>query len=101
MTRSYYAEYRAVLPGQFLIGAVRESRTSRFQRRADAEARLEGAIEVNGGISRCVGEIHASSLWPEILVHCEGRPPTAVGARCSGCGQTITVQIAKKAKAVP
>jgi hypothetical protein len=53
VARSYFARYRAKTGT--LIGGVRQSQTSRFQSRSDAQRRLDDTIALNGG--NCEGEV--------------------------------------------
>lgn len=93
MARSYIARYRAKTGT--LIGGVSQSQTSRFQRRADAQKRLDDTIAINGG--NCDGEVIASDLHPEIFSHCGGSLPQAIGGRCFRCGKLLTIEDAKAA----
>lgn len=93
MARSYFARYWAKTGT--LIGGVSRSQTSRFQRRADAQKRLDDTIAINGG--NCEGEILGSDLHPEIFSHCAGSIPQAIGGRCFRCGKLLTVEDAKAA----
>jgi len=97
MARSYFARYWAKT--ETLIGGVCRSQTSRFQSRADAQARLDGTIAVNGG--NCEGEIVGSNQHPEIFSHCAGSIPQAIGGRCFTCGKLLTVEDAKAATELP
>ena len=91
MARSYFARYRAKTGT--LIGGVRQSQTSRFQSRSDAQRRLDDTIALNGG--NCEGEVVASDLHPEIFSHCPGSVPQAIGGKCFQCGKVLTVEDAK------
>ncbi len=91
-TKSYFATYSSTDNG-FLIGGIKNGMTSRFGTREDAQLRLDGIIEVNGG--RVCGEIRGSSGYPEIFVHCGDKSATCIGARCPSCGKVITVADAK------
>lgn len=90
-TRSYFACYWSI-DGKTLIGGVIHGQTSRWERREDADIRLQEILELNG--SHCQGEIVESSLWPEIFIHC-GTLPQAIGGKCFGCGTLLTVADAK------
>jgi hypothetical protein len=89
--RSYFARYWAT-DGKTLIGGVLNGQTSRWERREDAEARLQQILELNG--AHCRGEIVESPLYPEIFIHC-GTIPQAIGGKCFGCGKLLTVADAK------
>lgn len=89
---SFYAKYRCTDSG-CLLGGVKESQTSRYQTREDAEKRLLNIIEVNS--NRCTGEVLHSNLPPEIFYHCPGHPATIVGGKCFGCGKVLTKDDAK------
>lgn len=94
MAKSYFAKYWSTnnVP---LLGGVRSSQSCRYQRRGDAELRLEIVKEVNG--DRCVGEIVESDLFPEIFIHCGVGPSQAVGCKCFRCHKTLTAEDAKRA----
>ena len=91
--KSYYAWYKAK-PGCWLVGAVKESRTSRFQHREEAELRLSTIRRLNGG---ALGEfeIVVSRRAPEIFTHCPESPSQAIGGRCFHCGKVLTAEDAK------
>lgn len=93
---SYYAQYHAVKEGEYLIGGVRNSQTSRFGSRADALLRLNQTIDINGGPEHCTGEVKASNQYPEIFAHCPGSIAQAIGGKCFKCGHVLTVKDAKK-----
>jgi len=75
--------------GKLLLGDVKIYRSSRFQRRLDAELLLAAVIEINSH-TRCSGRIIESTLSPEIFVHCEGAMPQAIGGFCSRCGVRLS-----------
>lgn len=85
---SYFASYRST-DGKTLVGGVLQSQTSRFQKREDAQLRLDQIKELNG--AHCEGEIHSSPFAPEIFVHC-GTIATAIHCKCPGCGKMLTIQ---------
>jgi len=90
-TRSYFARYWST-NGRTLIGGILRGQTSRWERREDAETRLQQALELNG--AHCEGEIVGSPLHPDIFIHC-GTIPQAIGGKCFGCGKVLTVADAK------
>lgn len=90
-TRSYFARYRST-DGKTLIGGALQGQTSRWERREDAETRLQQTLELNG--AHCEGEIVESPLYPEIFTHC-GTIPQAVGGKCLKCGKLLTVADAR------
>ena len=92
MANSYFAKYHAIKGT--MIGGVKESQTSRFRDRKDAEQRLGDTIAINGG--NVEGEIIESNLPPEIFVHC-GNIAQAIRGKCHRCGKELTTQDAKDA----
>jgi hypothetical protein len=94
---SYYAKYRAVPPNDNLLGAVKESQSSRYQSRQMAIDYLENVIELNGGLTKCDGEVWKSPKHPEIFIHC-GEVATVVNTRCPRCKKVLTLADAKAAK---
>jgi hypothetical protein len=76
---------------------VRESQSSRWGNREDAQHYLDTVIEINGA-SRCAGEVVGSMKHPEIIRHCPGHPAQSIGGKCFGCGKVITVADTKKRK---
>ena len=90
-TRSYFARYWSI-DGKTLVGGVLRGRTSRWERREDAETRLQQTLELNA--THCQGEIVESPLYPEIFTHC-GTMPQAIGGKCFRCGKLLTAADAK------
>lgn len=86
-TRSYFARYWST-DGKTLVGGVLRGQTSRWERREDAESRLQQIVELNG--DHCKGEIVESPFFPEIFIHC-GTMPQTIGGKCFGCGKVLTV----------
>lgn len=91
MANSYFAKYKSKHGGT-LVGGVKDSQTSRFGSREDAETRLQSVIEINN--NQAEGEIVESDLPPEIFIHC-GHIAQAIGGRCFGCGKVLTSQDAR------
>lgn len=89
---SYFATYWTKHGGT-MLGGVRKSKSSRFARREDAEARLESAIDINRSAGvEVVGRINRSDRPPEIFHHCGSTdlPAQAIGGRCFSCGKKLT-----------
>ncbi len=84
---SYFARYWST-DNRTLIGGVLQGQTGRFERREDAETRLQQTLELNG--VHCEGEVAESHLYPEVLIHC-GAMPQAIGGKWFGCGKVLTV----------
>jgi hypothetical protein len=95
MIRSYVAEYWSI-DGKTLLGGVFRSRSSRCQRRKDAQNLLDTAIELNGK-HRTAGEVVGSTGYPELFVHC-GDITTCIGAKCPACRKILTIEDAKVAE---
>jgi len=93
MPRSFVVHYRA--KQGVLVGGVKESKSSRFQRMKDALLRRQGIVEANGSNVECI--ITTDPRVPEIFVHC-GDSATAVNCRCPGCGKLLTVKDARAAR---
>jgi len=85
---SFYAKYWAA-DGGYLLGGIKQSQTSRFQLRADAELRLAGIVDVHPG-RQIMHTIVESKMYPEIFYHCQDAHATCVGCKCSGCGKILT-----------
>jgi len=93
---SYFVKYWSK-DNKPLIGGVLCSQTSLFQRKTDAETRLQWIIEIHS--TREVGyEIIESPEPPEIFHHCANSLATCVGCICNGCGKVVTEQDAKEAR---
>lgn len=83
---SFIARYHAA-DGGTMLGGVRASSSSRFSHRADAETRLQSAIEINATVGRTVvGEVVESRQSAEIIRHCsDSAAAQALGAICPRC----------------
>lgn len=89
--KSWRAVYRYVGPeGGYLLGGVLVGQSSRWGEKADAQTSLESTIEINGGPSRCVGEVKFVHTMPEIFRHCPGHPAQVIGGVCFGCRKVLT-----------
>lgn len=97
MTRSFVANYWSTEEGQYLLGGVKRSTSCRFQRKRDAEDRLQGVVDVHRP-GLVAGEVVESPLVPEIFVHCAGAVPQAIGGRCEKCRKILTVTDARNTK---
>lgn len=85
-----------------MLGGVTSSQTCRFGREQAVRDRLAGSIEINASVGiEVVGEIYASTDWPEIFPHCPGAHDGVVHGRCHVCGGTITIKDAKAFEGVP
>jgi hypothetical protein len=88
---SFYVKYRST-NGKCLVGGFMEGQSSRFHDRADAETRMATILDFNPNAE---AEIIESRKYPEIFRHCAKFPAQAIGGRCFGCGETLTVKHAK------
>jgi hypothetical protein len=84
---SYFVRAKAP-PQKTLLGGVVRYDTSRFGRREDAEARMQGIYEFN---EDAICEIVESDSPPEIFPHCEGAASQALGSPCEICRKILTV----------
>ena len=81
----YQLHYR-MADGSLLIGGVRESRSSVFSHREDAESLLSVYQSIQPGV---VGEIKFTSAKSEIRRCCPGYPAQVAGMPCFGCRRKI------------
>jgi len=90
---SYYVHYRSTDPARTLLGGVRESTSSRFSHKLDADARLACIIAIHADLPRPLkveGRIAISTLPAEIVRHCNADSvPQAVGCICFECGKVV------------
>jgi hypothetical protein len=91
MAKSFIARFRA--KSGFLLGGVKQSQSSRWGSREDAESFLAAALKNNG--NNAEGEVVESNGTPEIFRHC-GEIAQAVGGKCFGCGKVLTAEDARE-----
>ena len=81
----YRLHYRKA-DGSMLIGGVRESKSSAFSHREDAESLLAAYQSIQPGV---VGEVVRVEGKSEIRRCCPGYPAQAKGGRCFGCRRIV------------
>ncbi len=93
--KSFYVKYW-MEDGGWMLGGVKKSESCRYQRREDAQSRIDGIAELYPD-RKVEYEIVESQLTPEIFHHCVDSSATCVGCRCGGCKKILTSQDAADA----